>query len=476
MRKRIIRWTALLLAALCLAGTAGSALAKETDIFTFLGPEYRAFADAFEQDTPVAVGFRADTMAGGCSSYVWDEASIRYVLDALSAITVGQENATYATDSDYFFFFLMEDGRSLSFCFNQHYLTRDGRRYDITGSDTLWRITFPCYGGYRSLFDVCMDQRVADFVANYDENPPVSVSFRQGNGDVSTSTDPAFIRQVKEAMESTDAVWVEDETFFYPEDEVKSEFVFTMPDGDTLSFTLYGDSIAVEPPVKGLGTQYYALDNMEALWALPFAGYEQIRVEKGIANDLLPLYGEAVETAFQWENREKMTGLTVTRTRNGETVEKFTFTNDPFDAASELAQAFSGLGYIEAAEEVPENGDVCTFTFTDASGKAYVFTFQGDCAVVDNGDGTKSYYPVEHSSIDENGVMDLVYEEQSLLKWKEEVNFQGKGSGKTDVWTVVRTAGILLAIAGAVAGAVFGVITLVRRSKKKKQANGTEAK
>lgn len=261
-------------------------------------------------------------------------------------------------------------------------------------------------------------------------------------------------------MDCTEAVWVDDAEYYDPAGDVKSEFVFTMPDGNSIPFTLCGDRIAVDPKIAQLGVQYYSLEGTDALWQLSFPGYECIRIDKGIANDLLPLYGKDVNKAFSAENREQITNVTVTRTKGSETLEELTFTNEPYDAASDLARAFAELGYLEALDGAPADDGECTFVFADAQGKAYAFRFVGDCAAIEDADGHTYYFPVRHGDIDENGVMDLAYAERDLLAWKNEVNFQGKAEKKPNTATIL---GVVLAVLTIAAGVA---LTIVKQRKK----------
>lgn len=168
----------LILLSLCLLALGGAALAAETDVFTFLGPEYCAFRDNFDRDFPVAVGYRMDGVAGGAESYRWDRASIEQAFQSLCAVTVGNKDDRMATDSDSYYFFLMADGRKICFSFNQGYIMKDGVRYAIAG-DLPSSAIFPCYGGYFTLFDVCMDEKVSDLRQTLIPSRPSRSAFRR---------------------------------------------------------------------------------------------------------------------------------------------------------------------------------------------------------------------------------------------------------------------------------------------------------
>lgn len=392
------------------------------------------------------------------------------MFDALSAIEVGREDPRTATDSDYYFFFLMADGSERWFSFNQRYLVKDGARYEISGDDALWRAEFPGYSRACSMLDVRGDERAAALESEDAGTAPTAVSFRQGDGPVSQATDPKFIRQVAQAMAATHVTWVEDGKYFDPAGETESVFAFAMPDGGELSFTLYGDCLAVDTGVEQLGTQFYTLEDTDPLWSLSFPGYERIRSDKGIELDLLELYGQDVRDALGWENRGRLVSLIVTRSAQGE-AEEHSFTQGPYGAVSDMAEKFCGLGYIEEQTAAPEGAELCRFVFTDEEGETYEFIFVDGCAAIEQADGTLRYYPVEHSDIDENGVMDLVYQEQELLEWKEDVNFQGKSPKPVGVGTILRVAAILLVLAGALGGAVYGIIRLARRNKNRDQTD-----
>ncbi len=472
MKKRF--WPLLVLVLFLLASVCSASAFAAEGVFQFLGGEYAEFADNFSKETPVAVCYSEHTMGGGPDSYLWDPAKVRQLFTALSNVVVGKENPLIATDSDYIFSFLLADGSAVRVCFNErHYLSRGNTRYEVTNDQALWDIPFPCYNGSYNLFTVFDDKAVTDFMEHYEENPAVSVSFRKQGGTLSAVSDPAFAREVFLAMQETAVTFVESTEYFNTADAEQSAFTFAMADGTEHTFTLYTremydgtvqDAVAVEPPVPGLETQYYYLDHTDALWALPFPDYETIKTERGITDDLLPLYGKEVETLFDFGQTGNFTVATATRRHAGKVTEEIRFDESEYASASEMAWELSQMRCLSPQADPPDSEETYTFTFLDTNGKTYSFEFVGDYAIIPDANGTPLYYPIRHSAIEGDGVWDIVRSLEQLLAWKHSVNFGGKNdahaAGKT-----LRAALWIPVLLVLIAGTVFLVIRLRKRKR-----------
>ena len=298
--KRILSLSlaALLLAALCMgcalpraesspgASAPGSSVPPQSDasaskpadayseegtpLFDFLGPEMQAFARNFERETPVAVAYRFDGVAGGSYSYVFDEAFINGLFDAARNLRVRGDTGRYTTDNTAFYVFLMADGTRYGFALNDGNLEHDGNIYETVNQFRLRDFRFP---GYQddSIFSIYPDRAVSAFGDAFYDLSVVSVSCQTGDDE-----------PVK--LTNTDAV--EDAFLYfslarpYPTGEYPAggpdgqsaaperRIIFTLADGTAFPFRFLGRNLAVDFP-DPVGVQYYWLgDEVDDLFAL----------------------------------------------------------------------------------------------------------------------------------------------------------------------------------------------------------------
>ncbi len=433
------------------------AMAAGDSIFDFLGGDAARLRDSFETNTPVAVSY--EEKGRSSESFLWGEEPVRQLYEALSQVTVGDSDSLMVTDSDNVFTFIMADGQRIGFLFNQRFLEKDGLRYSVSGSDSLWDMEFPCYDGYYTALDVFFDGDISDFAESFDEDSPVSVSFRQGSGDESTETDPEFIKAVFSAL-NTETDWVSDGQYFDAAAETESVFTFTMADGRQFAFTLFGDSIAVDTGLTAVGTLYYHLGSTEALWSLQFPGYEDIKHDKGIRDKLLSFYGGDVAEAFDISlGQSAFDSVSVLCSREGAEDESFEFPESEYQSASDLARNMDELECSPPLEVPPEGAERVRFTFTHQDGRVFELVFVDNCAAVTQPDGSVLYYPIYHGDVGDD-LMELVYNEQSLIQWKHEVDFNG--TEKAERISTGATLALVAAVAAALTG---GTLTLRRRRK-----------
>lgn len=71
---------------------------------------------------------------------VTDTAVINAVLQAILDIRIISETDIFATDYDDIFVFAMEDGTEYSFSFNRHCFQSNGKMYELSDDEELWKL------------------------------------------------------------------------------------------------------------------------------------------------------------------------------------------------------------------------------------------------------------------------------------------------------------------------------------------------
>lgn len=120
----------------------GTTLLTETsgnDFFSFFGDERVSdFSASFYTETPAAVSYTFNGEASGEPILITDPDKITAAYEALAEITVTGEADTMYTDNEHIIEFALQDGTSLSFCFNGHNLEWNGNAYTLDGDTQLW--------------------------------------------------------------------------------------------------------------------------------------------------------------------------------------------------------------------------------------------------------------------------------------------------------------------------------------------------
>ena len=119
-----------------------STLPAETsgnDFFSFFGDKRVSdFSAAFYTETPASVSYTFNGEASGEPILITDPDKITAVYEALAKITITGEADTISTDNEHMIEFTLQDGTSLSFCFNGHNLEWNGNAYTLGGDTPLW--------------------------------------------------------------------------------------------------------------------------------------------------------------------------------------------------------------------------------------------------------------------------------------------------------------------------------------------------
>lgn len=109
------------------------------DFFSFFGDERVSdFSASFYTQTPASVSYTFNGEASGEPIIMTDPDKITAVYEALAKITVTGEADTMYTDNEHIIEFALQDGTSLSFCFNGHNLEWNGKAYTLGGDTQLW--------------------------------------------------------------------------------------------------------------------------------------------------------------------------------------------------------------------------------------------------------------------------------------------------------------------------------------------------
>lgn len=311
--------TAALLLSLCACGDYVSLLPGGEDVLAAVEDEefsaktlsellgWQDFMSSYYDNTPVAVSYAGDA---GFASPVFDRESIIKACDALRSVTVTQSlgEAPEGTAADTRYTFTMSDGDSYSVEFAGGNLLYRGELYAVTGGEALEALRFPGYASDFTVFDLYYDSRVTDFAESFAEAMPVSVGRRANGGAVLSSQDEAMIEQVFDLFAAAEIESVE----MSPDQNIDlnstQDYVFTLADGGTQTFTLTGGCLAVQAS-SAYGTVYYHITNADTLAALSIAtGSSAAAFEGGMLADLRSDISRAVAVA----NGEYVVAETIT--------------------------------------------------------------------------------------------------------------------------------------------------------------------
>lgn len=276
------------------AAEAESAEFAATSLTELLG--WQDFMASYYDNTPVALSYKG---SAGFASPVFDRESIIKACDALRSVSATQllGDAPEGTQPDAVYVFTMADGETHTVSFSGGALLHRSQLYSVTGTEALDSLTFPGYGGDYSVFDLYFDAKVTAFADSFAENTPVSVGRRANGGAVLSSQDADMIAQVYELFATAAIESVE----MSPDQNIDlnnvQDYVFTLPDGSTQTFTITGGCLAVQANAA-YGTVYYHITNADTLAALAIAtGNIAAVFEGGMLGDLRNDIGRAVRAA-----------------------------------------------------------------------------------------------------------------------------------------------------------------------------------
>lgn len=276
-----------------LAEAEGAGFAPTT-LAELLG--WQDFMAGYYDNTPVALSF---TGTEGFASPVFDRESIIRACDALRSTSVTEElgEAPEGTVADASYRFTMSDGTTHTVEFSGGDLLYHSTLYAVSGGEALDKLSFPGYGGDFSVFDLYADSRVTAFAEAAESELPVSVGRRANGGAVLSSQDEDTVRQAFALF--ADAVIESVEMRPDQNIDLNSvyDYVFTMSDGSTQTFTLTGGCLTVQANAA-YGTVYYHISTSDELAAMSIvSGSATTSFEGGMLADLRNDMSRAIRAA-----------------------------------------------------------------------------------------------------------------------------------------------------------------------------------
>ena len=341
---------------------------REQPLMDFLG--WGSFASSYYDNTPVALSIR---VGDSYASPIFDRTGIISACDALRAMTVTDRAGDIdPTAQPTVFTFTMSDGDERSVTFVGGALRMYAGDYTVSGGDALWSILFPGYSDSFSVFDLYYSQAITDFANGFYENVPLSVGRRQNGGATLTSKDPTVISQVFSLLVNARVNRVEES----PDQNIDltqvTDYVFTMPDSTTYTFTFTGPCLTVTAS-QDYGPVYYWLDGVDELPYLTILPESTIPTfAGGYLSDLREDIAQAQLAAYNEYNGITVIGVYVDYTINGQTG----YLTLSGDIASMFVQRVTTI--TATNELVTPSGENITVSVTLSDGSGPILYFTGD--------------------------------------------------------------------------------------------------
>ncbi len=349
---------------------------EERPLFEFLG--WDRLAANYYEDTPIALSMEVTGGAVSYASPVFDRASIIAACDALRAMTVtGQARTASEGESRTVFTLTMDDGTEYAVSFADGTLQTFTGGYAVSGGDALWDIPFPGYDDGFDVFDLYYSDDIRAFADGFyeDGGAPVSVGRRINGGAALASQDPAVVEQVFSLLANA-AV---DEVEMSPDQNIDltqvTDYVFTMADARTVTFSFTDRCLAVTAS-QDYGTVYYWLEGIDELPYLTILPESTLPVfEGGTIDGMREDFRQAADAASGTDGSLTIAGIYVDFTIDG--VHGY-ITLSGEAANSFLTQVMNITADGEAVEEIPEDGDTITVSVTLSDMSGPIVYFMGD--------------------------------------------------------------------------------------------------
>ena len=356
----------------------GEAAFEERPLLTQMGLE--DFAENYYSDTPVGLSYQPTSEDGtvGCRAYVFDRSSIIAACDALRGVTV-----TAKTDEDPVvqqeFVLTMANGREYHFAFGlladgvTRVVRTDRGTFTVTGGDALFEIPFPAYSSDFDVFDLYFDDSIRAFADKFEEQTPVSVGYRMNSGASITSTDPEAVEAVFRVLADASVIVVEN----LPDQNVDlnqtRDYIFTMEDGSTYTFSFAQRCLAVTAN-KDFGPVYYWISGTDDLWNVPIQSENNNGAFEG--GELSGLR-EDIQRAAAIARGEYEADLSVSGVFVEYTIgEESGYMALDGDTAMQFVQEVCAVQVTSEKTDAPDDGDRFTIsvTLSDSSGPILYFT------------------------------------------------------------------------------------------------------
>ncbi len=239
---------------------------EPTAVSEILG--WDSFMSSYYDDTPVALSRQGTE---GYFSPVFDRESIIKACDALRSMTA-TDKRTESTDAaaETVFRFTMADGSTRDIRFAGEALRCVSGDYTVSGGEALWDIPFPAYSEGFGIFDLYYSDAVTAFAENFESEPPVSVGRRANGGATLSNEDADMVRQVFELLRDATVDSIEANPDQTVDLNTVQDYVFTMADGSTQTFTFTGGCLTVKVS-DVCGPVYYRISTGEQLQNMQIA-------------------------------------------------------------------------------------------------------------------------------------------------------------------------------------------------------------
>ena len=256
-----------------LPGTEFAETAAEESVFeptavsTLLG--WDGFMSSYYDDTPVALSRQG---AEGYFSPVFDRESIIKACDAVRSMTATEKRAESAEEAaaETVFRFTMADGSTRDIRFTGDALRCVSGDYTVSGGEALWDIPFPAYSEDFGVFDLYFSDAVTAFAERFEAERPVSVGRRTNGGATLSNADADMVEEVFGLLRDASVQSVEANPDQTVDLNTVQDYVFTMEDGTTQTFTFTGGCLTVKVN-DAYGPVYYRLSTGEQLQNLQIA-------------------------------------------------------------------------------------------------------------------------------------------------------------------------------------------------------------
>ncbi len=356
-------------------------------LFDFLG--WDEFAQNYYADTPIAVSY---ALAGEGPSPLFDRESIIKACDALRGMQViaplGEEK-----EADSSFIFTMADGTTHTVRFAGRDLDAFTGDFSLLGGEELWALAFPCYAEGFDAFDLYQDEAMRRFADEFETNMPVSVGRRANGGATLTSEDAEVVRRAFELLKNARPSYVDPSPDQNINLNAREEYIFTMPDGSTVTILFTGNCLTVQPN-SAYGPIYYHLEGISELFSmeiLPANTHEDFA--GGAITGLRADIQEAADCAEGLVEGKTVIGFAVDYILDGQPGLVTLSEDDAVEMMRRFAELQVGTDKLVGTAE----GDsiVVSVTLSDGSGPFVIFA--GD--MVQETVGT--WYPCEAASFAE---------------------------------------------------------------------------
>lgn len=342
----------------------------EQSLIAFLG--WSEWGDNYYSDTPVALSVQYN---GGCTSPLFDRATIIAACDALRDMTVtGKVDAPAESQSQTVYTFTLSDGKEYALNIVDGYLSTYTGTYTISGGDALWDIPFPAYSSNSyGLFDLYFDDSIRAFADNFYENTPVSVGRRYNSGATLTSEDPAVVEQVFQLLNNATVTVVENQPDQNIDLTQTQDYIFTMADGTYYTFTFAQQCLAVKASAV-YGTVYYWMGGLSDLFTMTIAPEDENgKFEGGTIADLRTDIQTAADIANGLQDDLTIAGVYVDYTIDGQS--GYLTLSD--DTAYDFVRELVNISATSETVEEPE-GDRITVSITLSDWSGPIVYFTGD--------------------------------------------------------------------------------------------------